>query len=97
METKSDQKESETEADVAMSYLLPAWTNESHASSMESLMRLLDDVWSDRYLNRSLKFEERRDGKQSVLLRDWEKDAKEGEEMMDMILNIQARSWPDVR
>lgn len=56
---------------------------------------MLDDVWSDKYLNRVTTVEERRVAKRAVE-KNWGKDIKEGEEMMEMILNIQARFWPEV-
>jgi hypothetical protein len=64
---------------------------------MEELTRLLDEVLRDRYLGTREGFLERVGAKgerKSWEERGWEGDAKEFEEMMEMVLGIMARGWP---
>lgn len=62
---------------------------------------MLDEVWCERYVNErtgvSRAFEERAETKgerRSWEEKGWEAMAKEGEEMMEMVLGIMARGWP---
>jgi hypothetical protein len=69
---------------------------------MEDLTRLLDEIWYDKYQNEgeTRAFEERSHvvkGSPKHAEKGWEANAKEVEEMMEMVLGIMARGWPDGR
>ncbi|KAN0121986.1 hypothetical protein V8E51_000312 [Hyaloscypha variabilis] len=81
--------------------LLPCFSGNDSLKAMEELTKLLDEVWCDRYVNEgtgvSRAFEERAETKgerRSWEEKGWEAMAKEGEEMMEMVLGIMARGWP---
>ncbi|KAE9381978.1 hypothetical protein N431DRAFT_425533 [Stipitochalara longipes BDJ] len=86
---------------AVQNYLLPCFSGNESLNAMEELTRLLDEVWCDRYVNEGTgfnrSFEERasvKSERRSWEEKGWEEMAKEGEEMMEMVLGITARGWP---
>jgi hypothetical protein len=68
---------------------------------MGELTELLDEIWCDKYQGGGegkRGFEERRHGLKGSprnLEKGWEGESKEFEEMMEMVLGIMARGWPE--
>ena len=84
---------------AVQNYLLPCFCGDDSLKAMEELTRLLDEVWGDRYVDGTVErgFEERTSAKserRSWEEKAWEDVAREGEEMMEMVLGIMARGWP---
>jgi hypothetical protein len=88
---------------AVQNYLLPCFSGNESLKMMEELTRLLDEVWCDKYQEEGegkRGFEERSHGMKGIPKggeRGWEGDAKEFEEMMEMVLGIMARVWPEGR
>jgi len=78
---------------AVQNYLLPCFCGDEALIAMEELASLLDEVWCDRYEGAPVSrgFEERAGGKSE---KTWQEMAREGEEMMEMVLGIMARGWP---
>ncbi len=82
---------------AVQNYLLPCFAGNEPLKAMEDLTSLLDEGWGDRYLGTRHGFEERagvKGERRSWEEKGWEGMAKEGDEMMEMVLGIMARGWP---
>jgi hypothetical protein len=87
---------------AVQNYVLPCFSGNESLKMMEELTRLLDEVWCDKHQNEEGKkgFEARGHGMKGSSKgreRGWEGDSKEFEEMMEMVLGIMARGWPEAR
>ena len=101
MRNQPDQPDIPAESPAAslavQNYMLPCFAGNESSMAMEELTRLVDEVWCDRYLGTRKGFVERVGAKGERKIweeRGWEGDAKEFEEMMEMVLGIMARGWP---
>ncbi|CZR50314.1 uncharacterized protein PAC_00186 [Phialocephala subalpina] len=100
----SQKRRSEPDRGVIRVYLLPCFTGDESTSYVEDLGKLVNDLWTDKYVKRDQdsRFSERKDTaeKKKVKLRgggSWDEDIRELEELFEMVLDIQARFWPEVQ
>lgn len=75
--------------------LLPLWTAPCAISTMKELTKLLDEIWSDKYVDRRRIFEERGDGMGKMGERGGEREREGCDEMVEIVLGILGRYWPE--
>ncbi|KAF8848322.1 hypothetical protein BDZ45DRAFT_753969 [Acephala macrosclerotiorum] len=100
----SQKRKSEPDRGAVRVYLLPCFTGDEATSYVDDLGKLVNDLWTDKYVkrDRDSRFTERRDtgDKRKMKLRgsgSWEDDIRELEGLFEMVLDIQARFWPDIQ
>ncbi|PMD12798.1 hypothetical protein NA56DRAFT_454036 [Hyaloscypha hepaticicola] len=86
---------------AVQNYILPCFTGNETAKQMGELTELLDEIWCDKNLGEGegkRGFEERSHvlkGSPRNLEKGWEGESKEFEAMMEIVLGIMARGWPE--
>jgi len=86
---------------AVQNYLLPCFTGNETVKQMGELTELLDEIWCDKYQGEGegkMGFEERRHGLKGSprnLEKGWEAESKDLEAMLEMVLGIMARGWPE--
>lgn len=100
----SQKRKSEPDKGAVRVYLLPCFTGDEATSYVDDLGKLINDLWTDKYVkrDRDSRFTERKDTseKKKSKLRGsgmWEDDIRELEEFFEMVLDIQARFWPEIQ
>jgi hypothetical protein len=95
--SKSAQLPTDNPASYAVTKaLLYSSTGPASLSSIQDLAKLLDNLWCDTYLSPTKTFSERGVSPKHKD-RKWEADATEFSEMMEILLDIQSRIWPEVK
>jgi hypothetical protein len=86
---------------AVQNYILPCFTGTETVKQMGELTELLDEIWCDKYQREGegkRGFEERSHGLKGSprhLEKGWEGESKEFEAMLEMVLGIMARGWPE--